>query len=145
MADALQDMAAAAVAASPALQTRVGEFVDEILDEAMYMVQNGTPKMKADLINKLVPHLVRQLADKAEDDEVKAMRAEMNELRQGMQRGIGVGREVRPEEIEGSEEEMTARAKILSLIPKDRPGKQTISKATPAGSGGVKVGRRSST
>lgn len=140
MPDALSEMAAAAVQASPALQSRVAGFVDDVLDEAFDLMLNGTPKMKADLINKLVPHLVRQLADKAEDDEVKTMRAEMNELRQGMQGSVGVGRERQAVDEDGTPENDDYRAQILAMIPRDKP--DTPSPVTSAAVGGVKIKRR---
>lgn len=85
----LGDLAAIAIANSPALQTRVSDFVDFVLDEAEDLIANGSPKMKADMVGKLIPHLVRQLADKAEDEDIKEMRREMELVKASQRDSIG--------------------------------------------------------
>ncbi len=113
----LADLASVVLDASPQLQSRVADFVDAVLSKAEDVLENGTPKMQSDIINKLVPHLVRQLADKAEDEDIRLMRDEVNRLKSDRIASIGgVLPDLTPDpELEGlSEVELARVQKVMS-------------------------------
>lgn len=91
MPDELSKLAAAAVNTSPHLQQRINNLVSELLDEAEEIMESGTPKAKADLINRMIPHVVRQMNDKAEDESLVQLRKDMQALREVMRPLIGTG------------------------------------------------------
>lgn len=85
----LTQLAAAAVATSPKLQEDLSDFVNFVLDEAYDLLENGTPKSKEAIILKLIPHLVRQMHEKTDDEEMAEMRREMEALKAHHRDSIG--------------------------------------------------------
>lgn len=79
-ADPLATLTAEVVSHDDALRKRIAAFVSKVLDQAEYLLENGNPKAKGDLISKLIPHLVRQMSEQAEDESIAAMRAEMKAM-----------------------------------------------------------------
>lgn len=87
-ADPLASLAAEVLSTDNELRRRIAGFVSNVLDEAEWMLENGNQKAKSDLINKLVPALVRQMSEQAEDEALVKMRAELTDFYAEM-RGIG--------------------------------------------------------
>lgn len=121
----LVDLAAKVVGDNPQLQSRVATFVSDVLDLAEDILDNGTPKMQADIVGKLVPHLVRQMAEKAEDDDIRQMREAHNELRAQM-RSMMTGQviQVTDGDTTGADLSDVERARldaVLAVMPKDTP------------------------
>lgn len=89
-ADPLASLAAEAISKDDALRRRINKFVSNVLDEAEYLMVNGNPKAKGDLISKLIPHLVKQMGEQAEDEAIAKMRAELTAFYAAMgDRGLG--------------------------------------------------------
>lgn len=87
--DPLTQAAGEIIAQSPVLRDRLNRLVSDLLDEAEEVVENGSPRMKADLINRMVPHLVKQMQEKQEDEEIVRLRAEMEIVKEMMRPQIG--------------------------------------------------------
>lgn len=86
-ADPLAAIAAEVISHDDQLRRRIATFVSNVLDEAEYLIVNGNPRDKTSLINKLVPTLVRQMSEQAEDESIAKMRAEMQQMFEEM-RGL---------------------------------------------------------
>lgn len=63
------------------LRAQARNLIQRFMDEAFYLLENGTPQVRQGLIKAIVPSLIRALREEHKvSDEVTEMRQEMNAL-----------------------------------------------------------------
>lgn len=67
-------------AASDETRAAVDRFITAALDEAAYVLENGTPEVKATLFKTIMPVLQRRLEGESESEQLAKVRAAQDEL-----------------------------------------------------------------
>lgn len=67
-------------AASDETRAAVDRFIESALDEASYILQNGTPEVKAALFKSIMPLLQRRLEGESESEQLSKVKAAQNAL-----------------------------------------------------------------
>ena len=75
-------------AALVGIKARVNGLVHQMLDEVEHQLANGTPAAKAQLLNRTLPAIMKELREEKEDDELVELRAQMADMQAGLQRAL---------------------------------------------------------
>lgn len=62
------------------VKARVNGLVHRMLDEVEHQLESGTPAVKAQLLNRTLPAIMKELREEKEDDELVVLRSQLAEM-----------------------------------------------------------------
>lgn len=66
------------------VKARVNNLVHKMLDEVEHQLDHGTPASKAQLLNRTLPAIMKELREEKEDDELVTLRTQMTEMQRSI-------------------------------------------------------------